>query len=166
MNISPFPSLISGLLLDLFFFITFTKSGVAAGSRVIVVSASECGSCLGFESHQNRAGFSQPWPAPTQSWECYGPSGKAGTTKPSFIHFTGASLRGCSNDLTNTAGAAVPGPGSHRDNYDRKLHGLWPCQVVKPKLTSIVSSSWSVSAQFFFFKEWGGFSVCECFVTG
>ena len=33
------------------------------------------------------------WPAPTQSWECYGPNGKAGTTQPSFIHFTDASLR-------------------------------------------------------------------------
>ena len=28
-----------------------------------------------------------------QSWECYGPSGKTGTTQPSFIHFTDASLR-------------------------------------------------------------------------
>ena len=27
----------------------------------------------------------QPW---LQSWECYGPTGKAGTTQPSFIHFT------------------------------------------------------------------------------
>ena len=40
------------------------------GPRSAVVSASDCGSeGLGFESHQ-------PWPAPTQSWECYGPSGK------------------------------------------------------------------------------------------
>ena len=37
--------------------------------------------------------FSAQRPAPTQSWECYGPSGKAGTTQPSFIHFTDASLR-------------------------------------------------------------------------
>ena len=29
----------------------------------------------------------------TTIWECYGPSGKAGTTQPSFIHFTDASLR-------------------------------------------------------------------------
>ena len=35
----------------------------------------------------------RPWPAPTQSWECYGPNGKAGTTQPSFIHFTDAFLR-------------------------------------------------------------------------
>ena len=31
--------------------------------------------------------------APTQSWKCYGPSGKAGTTQLSFIHFTDASFR-------------------------------------------------------------------------
>ena len=35
----------------------------------------------------------QPWPAPTQSWKCYGPHGKAGTMQPSFIHFTDVSLR-------------------------------------------------------------------------
>ena len=37
---------------------------------------------------------------PFQSWECYGPSGKAGTTQPTFIHVTNASLtqnRGCTS---------------------------------------------------------------------
>ena len=29
----------------------------------------------------------------TQSWECYGPHGKAGTTQPTFMHFTDTSLR-------------------------------------------------------------------------
>ena len=53
--------------------------------RSIVVSTSHCRSeGLGFESHQSGGGF-QPWLSPTQSWECYGPSGKAGTTQPSFI---------------------------------------------------------------------------------
>ena len=49
-----------------------------------------------------------PPPASTQSWECYGPSGKAGTTQLSFIHFMDASLRVM---LSNTRGAAVPEPG-------------------------------------------------------
>ena len=33
------------------------------------------------------------WPAPTHSWECYVPNGKAGITQLHFIHFTDASLR-------------------------------------------------------------------------
>ena len=64
------------------------------GPRSVVVSVLDCGSeTLGFESHQSHVGGFQPWPAPTQSWECYGPSGKAGTTQLNFIHFADASLR-------------------------------------------------------------------------
>ena len=65
----------------------------SAGSRSIVVSASKCKSGLGFQSHQSHVGFFQPWLAPTQSWECYGPNGKAGTTQLSFIHFNDESLK-------------------------------------------------------------------------
>ena len=57
------------------------------------LSVSDCRSeGLGFKAHQS-CDTSQPWPASTQSWECYGPSGKAGATQLSFIHFTNASLR-------------------------------------------------------------------------
>ena len=64
------------------------------GPRSAVVSASDCGSeGLGFESHQSHVGFFGPGRLSGQSWECYGPSGKAGTTQPSFIHFTDASFR-------------------------------------------------------------------------
>ena len=56
------------------------------GPRSAVVSASDCGSeGLGFESHQSHVGFFSPGRLL--------PSGKAGTTQPSFIHFTDASLR-------------------------------------------------------------------------
>ena len=69
------------------------KNKNLTGPRSAVVSASDCGSeGLGFESHQS-CGIFRPWPAPTQSRECYGPNGKAGTTQPSFIHLTDASLR-------------------------------------------------------------------------
>ena len=48
------------------------------GPRRVVVSTSDCESeGLGFESHQSHVGICQPWQALTQSWECYGPSGKA-----------------------------------------------------------------------------------------
>ena len=41
-----------------------------------VARAWDCGSeGLGFESHQS-CGIFQPWPAPTQSWECMGPMGR------------------------------------------------------------------------------------------
>ena len=60
--------------------------------RSVVVSALGCRlEDLGFESYQSYVGFFQPWPAPTQSWKCYGLSGKAGTTQPSFIHFMNVS---------------------------------------------------------------------------
>ena len=64
-----------------------------AGHHSIVVGTLDCGSeGLGFESHQS-CGIFQPWPTPTQRWECNGPNGKAGTTQLSFIHFMDASLR-------------------------------------------------------------------------
>ena len=57
-------------------------------------------------------GFSALTAASTQSWECYGPSGKAGTTQTSLVHSRDASLRVLLKlPVTNTAGAAVPGPG-------------------------------------------------------
>ena len=49
---------------------------------------------------------------PERSWNCCGPNGKAGTTQPSFNHFTDAFLKGArSNYLSNTAGAALSEPG-------------------------------------------------------
>ena len=70
------------------------KSVLATGPRSVVVSTLECGSeGLGFESYQSQCWIFQPWPAPTQSWECFGNSGKAGTTQPSFTYFADASLR-------------------------------------------------------------------------
>ena len=63
------------------------------------ISASDCGlEGLGFKSHQSCWIF-QPWPAPAQSWECYGPMGKASLT--SQMHLWEC----CSNYLTNTADA-------------------------------------------------------------
>lgn len=35
----------------------------------------------------------QPWPVPTQSWDCCGPKGKAEITQPCFNHFKDAFLR-------------------------------------------------------------------------
>ena len=62
----------------------------------IVVSALDCGLeglWFDFESYQRHEEIFQPELAPTQSWMCYGPSGKAQTTQMSFICFKGASLR-------------------------------------------------------------------------
>ena len=61
------------------------------GPPSAVVSASDCGLEGGVRIPSESCGIFRPWPAPTQSWECYGPNGKAGTTQPSFIHFTDAS---------------------------------------------------------------------------
>ena len=71
---------------------TLTKMSHDTGPRSAVVSASDLPSGVRIPSES--CGIFRPWPAPTQSWECYGPSGKAGTTQPSFIHFDGCVFEG------------------------------------------------------------------------
>ena len=64
------------------------------GPRSAVISASDCGSeGLGFESHQSHVGFFIPGRLLPRAGSAMGPVGKAGTTQPSFIHVTDASLR-------------------------------------------------------------------------
>ena len=73
-----------------------------------VISAAECESeCRGFESHQSRGISSLALTDPSQSWECYGSSGK---TQASFIHpnfpdldiINTGTIQGGSMDLVNT----------------------------------------------------------------
>ena len=70
------------------------KKKEGTGPRSAVVSASDCGSeGLGFESHQSHVGFFSPGRLLPRAGSAIGPVGKAGTTQPSFVHFTDASFR-------------------------------------------------------------------------
>ena len=71
-----------------------TRSERQTGPHSAVVSASDCGSeGLGFESHQSHVGHTtNSWLLP-RAGSAMGPVWKAGTTQPSFIHFTDASWR-------------------------------------------------------------------------
>ena len=71
-----------------------TKYGVAPAPVAQWLARSDCGSeGLGFESHQSHVGFFGPGRLLPRAGSAMGPSGKAGTTQPSFIHLTDASLR-------------------------------------------------------------------------
>ena len=75
-------------------FLPIGNTYISTGPRSAVVSASDCGSeGLGFESHQSHVGFFGPGRLLPRAGSAMGPSGKAGTTQPSFIHLTDASLR-------------------------------------------------------------------------
>ena len=61
-------------------FYSTTNTVTETGPHSVVFSAMDCGSGLGFKSHQSY-GIFQPWLAPAQNRECHGPNGKAGTTE-------------------------------------------------------------------------------------
>ena len=76
--------------------------------RSAVVSASDCGSeGLGFESHQSHVGFFNPGRLLARAGSAMGPVGRlephSRASSTSRMRLRGC----CSNDLTNTAGAAV-----------------------------------------------------------
>ena len=82
------------------------------GPHSAVVSASDCRSeGLGFESHQSHVGFFGPGRLLPRAGSAMGP---VGTLEPHSRASSTSRMRlwgCCSNYLTNTAGAAVPGPG-------------------------------------------------------
>ena len=74
----------------------FVNIIIITGSRNVVASVSDCRSeDLGFESHQshNRGIFFLALAGSYLELGALWVNGKAGTTQPSFIHFTDASLR-------------------------------------------------------------------------
>ena len=82
------------------------------GPRSAVVSASDCESeGLGFESHQSHVGFLCPGRLLPRAGSAMGPVGRleplSRASSTSRMRLWGC----CSNYLTNTAVAAVPGPG-------------------------------------------------------
>ena len=82
------------------------------GPRSAAVSASDCGSeGLGFESHQSHVGFFGPGRLLPRAGSAMGPVGRlephSRASSTSRMRLWGC----CSDYLTNTAGAAVPGPG-------------------------------------------------------
>ena len=91
---------------------TCCRNQAWTGARIAVVSASDCGSeGLGFESHQSYVGFFSPGRLLPRVGSAMGPVGRlephSRASSTSRMHLWGC----CSNYLTNTAGAAVSGPG-------------------------------------------------------
>ena len=132
-----------------------SKFNPFTGPRSAVVSASDCGSeGLGFESHQSHVGFFGPGTAPTQSWECYGPSGKAANHTAELHPLNGCVFEGVALiHLTNTARCRSSRVWlTPRINCDSK-RGLRPCQVVSTEMDlhsshQLASSSSSITAKF------------------
>ena len=101
---------------EVFQSLSFESLGVTihnfTGPRSAVVSASDCGSeGLGFESHQSHVGFFGLGRLLPRAGSAMGPMGRlephSRASSTSRMRLWGC----CSNYLTNTAGAAVPGPG-------------------------------------------------------
>ena len=96
-----------------------------------MVSTSDCGpGGRGSNPSRVTAGFSSlidPYPG----WVRYGPNGEAGTTQPSFIHDTDATLRVPRKFLKYRGFLwSTPQVPQFPDKVDAKIRGMWPCHAV------------------------------------